>query len=114
MVVDDVVVGELPLHDMSVSASVKTTRIEIETDLECCNTTPLLFNQGAEQGNYSKENDEHDSHVENQFLYTATRLKHCSSAATTENATQTRTACLKQDKHDYRYTKNNLYYPDCW
>jgi len=88
-------------------------RIEIETDLECCNTTPLLFNQGAEQGNYSKENDKYDSQVENQFFYTATRLKHCSSAAATENATQARTACLKQDKHDYRDTKNNLYYPDC-
>jgi hypothetical protein len=91
----------------------KTTRIEIETDLECCNTTPFLFNQGAEQRNYSKENNEHDSQVEYQFLYTATRLKHCSSATATENATQACTACLKQYKHDYRYTKNYLYYPDC-
>jgi hypothetical protein len=34
-----------PLHDISPSASMKTTRIEIETDLECRNTTPLLLNQ---------------------------------------------------------------------
>src|SRR5260370_42418063 len=75
---------------------------------------PLLFDQGTEQGNKSEENNEHNSKVENQFLYTATCLKHCSSAAATENTTQTRTACLKQDKHDYRYTKNNLYDPNCW
>ena len=38
-----------PLHDISTSASVKTTGIEIETDLECCNTTPFLFDQSAQQ-----------------------------------------------------------------
>ena len=42
-VFDEVVVEELPLHDMSISASMKTKRIEIERDLECCNTTPFFI-----------------------------------------------------------------------
>ena len=100
--VEELTVLPLPLHEISVSPRMKTKRFEIKRDLECCNTNPFLFNQGAEQGNNSKENNEHDSKVENQFLYTAPCLKHCSSAAATENATQARTACLKQDKHDYR------------
>ena len=111
---EELTVLPLALHDMSVSPSMKAKKIEIKKDLESCNTIPFLFNQGAEQGNNSKENNEHDSKVENQFLYTAPRLKHCSSAAAAENAPETRTTCLKQDKNDYCYTENDLYYPDCW
>jgi hypothetical protein len=73
----------------------------------------FLFNQGAEQGNNRKEYNEHNCKVENQFLYTAPSFEYCSSAAPTENATQTCATRLKQDKHYYRYTENNLYYPDC-
>ena len=102
-----------PLHDISPSVSMKPTRIEIEADLECRNTTPLLLNQCAEQGNHSKENNKHDSKVENQFLYTTACLEHGSSAAATKNTTETCASCLQQDKHDNRYTKNNLYDPDC-
>ncbi len=32
-----------PLHDISPSASMKTARIEIETDLERCTTIAFLF-----------------------------------------------------------------------
>lgn len=111
--VEEVPEAPSALHDISTSASVKTTRIEMETDFECCNTTAFLFDQGAEQWNHSKENNENDSKIENQFLYTTTRLKHGSRAAATKNTTQTSTTCLQQDKHDNRYTKNNLYDPDC-
>ena len=76
----------LPLHDVSGSARMKTKKITINSDLECCNTTPFLFNQRAEQRNRSKKYNEHNSEVENQFLYTASRFKNCSSAAATENA----------------------------
>ena len=102
-----------PLHDISASTSTQTTRIEIETDLERCNATPFLFNQGAEQGNHSKENNKDDCKVENQFLYTTACLKYSSRAAATKDTAQTCTSCLKQNKHDDRYTENNLYYPDC-
>ena len=82
-----------------------------------CNITAsqklLLFNQGAEQGNKGKEYNEYNCEVENQFLYATPSFEYCSRAAPTENATQTCATRLKQDKHYYRYTENNLYYPDC-
>jgi hypothetical protein len=65
VVVEELPVLLLPLHELSVSASKKTKTIEIKGDLECCNTTPFLFNQGTEQGNQSKENNEYNSKVEN-------------------------------------------------
>ena len=46
-------------------------------------------------------------------LLRARRAGSISSAAAAENAPETRTTCLKQDKNNYRYTENNLYYPDC-
>jgi len=33
----------LPPHDMSVSASMKTKKIAIKRDLECCNTAPCML-----------------------------------------------------------------------
>jgi len=111
--VEEVPEAPSPLHDISTSVSVITTRVEMETDFERCNTTACLFDQGAEQWNHSKENNENDSKIENQFLYTTTCLKHGSRAAATKNTTQTSATCLQQDKHDNRYTKNNLYDPDC-
>jgi hypothetical protein len=39
VVVEELPVLPLPLHDMSVRASIKTKKIEIKGDLECCITT---------------------------------------------------------------------------
>jgi hypothetical protein len=72
------------------------------------------LDQRTEQGNSSKEDHEHDSKIENQFLYTTPCLKHSASAAAAENASQTCATRLKQDKNDYSYTENYLYYADCW
>jgi hypothetical protein len=109
----------LPLHAASVKLTMKTKKVAIKRDLECrkwdnCKPIRLLMNQRTEQGNSGKENNEHDSEIENQFLYTTPCLKHCTSTAATEDASQTCATRLKQDKNDYSYTEYNLYYPDCW
>jgi hypothetical protein len=72
------------------------------------------LDQGTEQGNYGKEDHEHDGKIEYQTLYTTPCLKHCTCTAATKDASQACATSLKQDKNDYSYTENNLYDADCW
>jgi hypothetical protein len=74
----------------------------------------LLPDQGAEQGNSGKKDHKDDGEVKNQAFYAAPCFIHCTCTTAAEGAAQACSSRLEQDKDDYGYAKNNLYYSDCW
>jgi hypothetical protein len=73
-----------------------------------------LTNNDVGDRDESKQDDKHNSDIKDQALYTTARLEDRTGAAAAEDAAQTGTARLQQDKNNHSYRDDDLYNTNSW